>query len=192
MLYISLVRSLNGEESLKKQEKEQSEIANPHQDFFWEVYFFLIVFQVNPIWLPNHVTYDIICVTFVPHGKAVICVKFRLDLFSLFREEDFWRFKKKKNQYGCQITWLMTSKIFVEHFIPRWPSKMCILIRCSVLHMHLWRHNEGKDLWCHKNTTLIPQEECLLCATGTPIAWGTLVWSFPSICPAILEKIFKK
>jgi len=112
--------------------------------------------------------------------------------FQPFQRRRFLKVKKKKNQYGCQITWLMTSKIFVEHFIPRWPSKMCILIRCSVLHMHLWRHNEGKDLWCHKNTTLIPQEECLLCATGTPIAWGTLVWSFPSICPAILEKIFKK
>ena len=31
----------------------------------------------------------------------------------------------------------------VEHFIPRWPSKMFILIGCGVLHMQLWRHNEG-------------------------------------------------
>ena len=40
--------------------KEQSEIADPHQDFFWVVYF--MGFRVNPIWLPNHVTNDIICV----------------------------------------------------------------------------------------------------------------------------------
>ena len=31
----------------------------------------------------------------------------------------------------------------VDHFIPRWPSKNFILIRCSVLHMQLSRHNEG-------------------------------------------------
>ena len=28
---------------------------------------------------------------FVPHGQVVILLKFRLDLFSHFREEDFWR-----------------------------------------------------------------------------------------------------
>ena len=47
--------------------------------------------------------------------------------------------------FGCQIMCPMTSKIFfsVEHFILRWPSKMFILIRCGVLHMHLWHHYEG-------------------------------------------------
>ena len=31
----------------------------------------------------------------------------------------------------------------MNHFIPRWPSKCFILIRCSILHMQLWHHNEG-------------------------------------------------
>ena len=58
----------------------------------------------------------------------VLRVKFHLNLFSHFREEDFWRFKKTK-QYGYRITWpMMSSKNFVDHFIPRWPSKIFILI----------------------------------------------------------------
>ena len=31
----------------------------------------------------------------------------------------------------------------VDYFIPRWPSKSFILIRYDVLHLQLWRHNEG-------------------------------------------------
>ena len=29
---------------------------------------FFMGFRVNPIWLPNHVTYEIMCEPFVPHG----------------------------------------------------------------------------------------------------------------------------
>ena len=35
------------------------------------------------------------------------------------------------------------QKYFVDHFIPRWSSKIFILIRRRVPHMQLWRHNEG-------------------------------------------------
>ena len=58
---------------------------------------FLKVFKKNSktIWLPNHVTDDII------------------------------------------------NSFSVAYFIPRWSSKFFILIRCSVLHMQLWCHNEG-------------------------------------------------
>ena len=80
---------------------------------------------------------------FVPHGQAVRHVKLHLDMFSHFRE-DFWRFSKKQ-QYGCQIAWPMTSSFFssVDHFIPRKLSNIFTLIRCSILLMQLWRHNEG-------------------------------------------------
>ena len=41
----------------------------------------------------------------------------------------------------------------VDHFIPRLPSKIFILIRCSVLHIQLWRHNEGTyDIIITKHT----------------------------------------
>ena len=33
----------------------------------------------------------------------------------------------------------------VHHFILRWPSKMFILIRCGILPMQLWLHNEGTN-----------------------------------------------
>ena len=85
---------------------------------------------------------------FVPHGQTVIRVKFYLDLFSHFREEDFlsfFLFSIFFKQYGCWIMWSMMSSIFffsVDHFIPGWPS-IFILIRCRVLHMQLWHHNEG-------------------------------------------------
>ena len=47
----------------------------------------------------------------------------------------------------------------VDHFIPRWPSKFFILIRCHVLYKQLWRHIEGTyDVI--KST--IPHEEYLL------------------------------
>ena len=76
---------------------------------------FLKVFlNFKTMWLPNHVTDDII--------------KF----FFLFS---------------------------VDHFIPRWPSKIFMLIRCSVLHVQLWGHNEGThDVL---KITLIPHEEYL-------------------------------
>ena len=31
----------------------------------------------------------------------------------------------------------------VDHYIPRCPSKIFMLIGCGVLHMQLWHHNEG-------------------------------------------------
>ena len=47
----------------------------------------------------------------------------------------------------------------VDHFIPKWPSKIFRLIGCGVLHMQLWRHNEGTyDVI----KILIPHEEYLL------------------------------
>ena len=103
------------------------------------------------------------CEPFVPHGQAVIHVKFRLDLFSYFREEDFWRFFFCCLNQDCQITWPMTSCFFfVAHFIPIWPSKIFILIGCGILHMQLWCHNEGPDDVIKK--PLIPHEEYLPCA----------------------------
>ena len=61
-----------------------------------------------------------------------------------FQRRFFEGLKNKTNQYGCQITWLMmSSKTFVDHFIPRLPSNIFILIGCSVLHMQLWCHNKG-------------------------------------------------
>ena len=59
----------------------------------------------------------------------------------------------------------MTSWTFffsVDHFIPWWPSKIFILIGCSVLHMQLWHHNKGT--YDVIKITLIPHEEYLLCA----------------------------
>ena len=44
---------------------------------------------VNPIWLPNHVTYDVIRVNLLFLMDRWSYVKFRLDLCSHFREEDF-------------------------------------------------------------------------------------------------------
>ena len=51
-----------------------------------------------------------VCEPFLPHGQVVICVKFHLDLFSHFREEDFWRFFLKKT------IWLL------NHVIDQGPS----------------------------------------------------------------------
>ena len=52
---------------------------------------------------------------------------------------------------------------FVDHFIQRWPSNIFILIRRSILHMQLWRHNKGTyDII--KKITLIPHAEYLPCA----------------------------
>ena len=115
--------------------------------------------------------WDHMCEPFVTHGQAVIHVKFCLDLFSHFREEDFWRFLFLK-QYGCRIMWPMTPWIIfsVDHFIPRWPSKSFILIGSGVLHMQLWHHNEGTyDI--KKPKPLIRHEEYLLCAKFQFFPW---------------------
>ena len=116
-----------------------------------------ICFGVNAIWLANHLTHDITCEPFVPHGQEVIRVKFCLDLFSHFRE-DFWTFKKKKNNMAAesQDRWRHELFFSVDHFIPRWPSKIFILIRCSILRMQLWCHNKGTYDVIKKNHTYSP------------------------------------
>ena len=128
--------------------------------FEWCIF---IGFSVNLIWLPNHVTNDIMCEPFLRHGQAVIRVKFRLDLFSHFREKDFWRFKKKI-QYGCRIMWPMASNFFLWTICSRDDPQIFIPIRCSVLHMQLWCHTEGTKDVMKKKITLIPHEEYLPCA----------------------------
>ena len=50
-------------------------------------------FRVNPIWLPNHVTYDVTCVNLLFLMDRRSYVWFHLDLFSHFKE-DFCRFLK--------------------------------------------------------------------------------------------------
>ena len=50
----------------------------------------------------------------------------------------------------------------VDHFIPRWPWKIFILTRCSILHKQFWHHNEGT--YDVITSTHIPHEEYLLCA----------------------------
>jgi len=60
------------------------------------------------------------------------------------------------------------KKNSVKHFMPRWPSKIFILSRCSVLHLQFWRHNEGTyDVI--KNH--IPHEEYLPCAKFQFFLW---------------------
>ena len=59
--------------------------------------------------------------------------------------------------------------IFLDHFIHRWPSKMFILIRCIILQMQLWRHNEGT--YDVIKITLIPHEEYLLFAKFQFFPW---------------------
>ena len=72
------------------------------------------------------------------------------------------RFFLKKNN-GCWATWPMTSSFFcINQFIPRWPSKIFILIGYSVLHMQLWCHTEGTD---DIIKSLIPHVEYLTRAT---------------------------
>ena len=56
------------------------------------------------------------------------------------------------------------KKISVDHFIPRWPSKIFILIRRSVLHVQLWHYNEGTYDVIKNKITLILHEEYLPCA----------------------------
>ena len=71
-------------------------------------------FRVNPIWLPNHVTYDIKCgELFFPHG--VMPVKFRLDLFSHFGE-DFWRI-----YYFLFLIWLLKHDRWHNILFFCWP-----------------------------------------------------------------------
>ena len=58
----------------------------------------------------------------------------------------FLKVSKKNEKTIClpnHMTDNIIQKKFVDHFIPRWPSKFFILISCGVLHMQLWRHNEG-------------------------------------------------
>ena len=59
------------------------------------------------------------CDSFVPHGEAIICVKFCLDPFSHFR--DFWRLKKNK----IKTIWLlnhMTDDIIKKFGGPFYPQ----------------------------------------------------------------------
>ena len=110
------------------------------------------------------------CEPFVPHGQVVIHVKFHLDLFSNFREEDFWRVVFFKTIWlPNHVTDDAIKKFSVDHFIPRWPSKIVTLIGCGVIHMKLWRHNEGTyDVIKIK---LILHEEYLLCAKFQFFPW---------------------
>ena len=119
-----------------------------------------IGFGVNPRWLPNHVTYDIMCEPFVPHGWAVIHVKFRLDLFSYFREDFFLTIWLPNHATDDVIIFFS-----VDHFIPRWSSKIFILLRCSVLHMQLWHHHEGTDDLIKKTSHSFPMRS--LCSVSS-------------------------
>ena len=91
-----------------------------------------------------------ICEPFVPHGQAVIRIKFRLDLFSYFREEDFWRLYFIFNNMAAESRDQWRHEIFsVDHFIPRWPPKfsywldvvfyICnydVIMRAPISHTH--------------------------------------------------------
>ena len=102
--------------------------------------------------------------TLYTHALGNICVKFHLNLFSHFGEEGFWRFIEKQKPIWLpnHLTDDISKKIFVDHFIPRWPSKFFILIRYNVLHMQLWHHSKGTYDIIKKS--LISHEEYLLCA----------------------------
>ena len=106
----------------------------------------LKAFMWNIIWLPNHVTNDVI------------------NFFSSIQ------------------------------FSPGWPSKIFILIRCSVPHMQLWHHNEGTDDVIKKNITLIPQEGYLLSAKFIFVSWCGFVDRGPkfSVFPTWLVKILSQ
>ena len=87
-----------------------------------------------------------------PQGLGNTEVKFPLDLFSCYREEDFWRFYVKNNmaaeprdrcshQFFCQL-----------QMSPRWPSKIFILIGQSIWHVQLWYCNEATYIIIKKIT----------------------------------------
>ena len=112
------------------------------------------------------------CDNFVRSVSAVIIVKFCLDLFSHFREENFWRLKKKKNNMvPNHMTDDAINFFSVDQFIPKWPSNFFIQISCSVLHMQLRRHNEGSYGVIKKKSTLIPHEKYLPCVQFEFFPW---------------------
>ena len=59
----------------------------------------------------------------------------------------------------------------VDQFIPRWPTKIFMLIGCRVLRKQLWCYNEGTcDII--KRITLIPHGEYLTCAKFQFFPWS--------------------
>ena len=120
------------------------------------------------------------CELFVPHGQAVRRVKFHLNLFRHFR--DFLRFfnfffLNNMAAESCD-QWRHDFFFSVDHFIPRWPSKIFILIGCRVLHMQLWHHNEGTYDVIKKNLSHSPWGVLAICHLYTHGLGNTCV-KFP-------------
>ena len=79
------------------------------------------------------------------------------------RRSFFWRLKKTKTIWlPNHVTDDVMIFFLMDHFIPRWPSKIFILIGCGLPHMQLWRHNEG-TYDAIKNETYSPWRVLAMC-----------------------------
>ena len=78
----------------------------------------------------------------------------------------------------------------VNQFIPWWPSKMFRLIRCSILHMQLWRHNKGiydiktSHQFPMRSTYYLPSFNCFLGAVSDSEVQSFSV--FPTWLPQLM------
>ena len=85
-----------------------------------------------------------------------------------FQKRRFLKVKKIKTAIWLpnHVTNDVMKFFSVDHFIPRWPSKMFILIGCGVLHMQLWSHKKKSHSFPMMCTCYLPSFNFFLVAVS--------------------------
>jgi len=101
------------------------DLTSRSRDDYFKSFFLQKIMAAKPCNLGDVIVGEL----FVPHGEAMIPVKFHLNLCNRFGEK-FWSFFYVKNKNACRTTWAMNVINFFStlQFSPRWPSKVFLLI----------------------------------------------------------------